>query len=185
MSCRDLPAPVVTLAVALVVVLSTAFHAAARPAARSQSAPPPAQPAPRPSTPAPPPAPSGTAREPAPSLALLGVPVYPGAQFLRSFDAGRGQRFYLFGTAASFAQVVAYYKGALKTGGDLVFEVPATHMFEVGRFNESTMAFPPGVTIKDYASGVSGGYPNTVAGATPARFPTVIQIVPVAPGTRR
>lgn len=122
--------------------------------------------------------------EVAPSPALLGLPVYPGAQFLRSFDAGRGQRFYLFGTPASFAQVVAYYKGALKTGGDLVFEVPATHMFEVGRFNENTMSFPSGVTVKDYASGVSDGYPN-VAGATPARFPTVIQIVPVAPGTKR
>ena len=32
--------------------------------------------------------------------------------------------------------------------GNLVFKEPPTHMFEIGRFREETMAFPPGVTIK-------------------------------------
>ena len=41
------------------------------------------------------------------------------------------------------------------------------------------MAFPPGVTIKDYQSDVSQGYPNPKPGGQPARFPTIIQIVPV------
>jgi hypothetical protein len=41
------------------------------------------------------------------------------------------------------------------------------------------MAFPPGVTIKDFQSEVSQGYPNPKTGAQPARFPTVIQIVAV------
>jgi hypothetical protein len=41
------------------------------------------------------------------------------------------------------------------------------------------MAFPPSVTIKDYESAVSQGYPNPKPGGLPPRFPTIIQIVPV------
>ena len=107
------------------------------------------------------------------------MPVYPGAQFLASYDAGRGQRYYLFGSAAPFADLVAYYRNVLKQKGDLVFDVPATHEFDVGKFREETMAFPPGVTVKDYQSAVSEGYPNPKLGGQPARFRTVIQIVPV------
>jgi hypothetical protein len=93
--------------------------------------------------------------------------------------AGRGQRYYIFGSAASFVDLVAYYRAALKDKGEMVFDVPATHEFDVGKFNENTMAFPPGVTIKDFQSDVSQGYPNPKAGGQPARFPTIIQIVPV------
>ena len=103
-----------------------------------------------------------------------------GAQFIASYDAGRGQRYYLFGSTASFVDLVTYYRNALKQKGELVFDVPATHEFDVGRFHEETMAFPPGVTIKDFQSDVSQGYPNPKPGGQPARFPTVIQIVPVA-----
>jgi hypothetical protein len=117
----------------------------------------------------------------APTEATLGVPIYPGAQFLASYDAGRGQRYYLFGTSASFVDLVMYYRNALKMRGDLVYDVPATHEFDVGRFNEETMAFPPGVTIKDFQSDISQGFPNPKPGGQPARFPTIIQIVPVAP----
>ena len=98
----------------------------------------------------------------------------------RSYDAGRGQRYYLFGSAASFVDLVAYYRNVLKQKGELIFDVPATHEFDVGRFREETMAFPPGVTIKDFQSDVSQGYPNPKPGGQPARFPTIIQIVPVA-----
>jgi len=110
---------------------------------------------------------------------MLGVPFYPSMQFIESFDAGLGQRYYLFGATASFADVVAYYKSVLKQRGDLVFEEPATHQFDIGRFNEQTMAFPPSVTVKDYTWGGMPGYPNPKAGAEPARFRTVIQIVPI------
>jgi hypothetical protein len=110
---------------------------------------------------------------------MLGVTLYPGAQFLKSYDAGRGQRFYLFGSTASFVDLVTYYRTILKQKGELVFDVPATHEFLVGRFREETMAFPPGVTIKDFQSEVSQGYPNTRPGGRPERFPTIIQIVPV------
>ncbi len=114
----------------------------------------------------------------APSAAQLGFPVFPAAQFVTSYDAGRGQRYYLYGATAPFAELVQYYRTALKEKGTLVFEQPPTHMFEIGRFREETMAFPPGVTVKDYATGGSGGYPNPRAGAQPARFTTIIQIVP-------
>jgi hypothetical protein len=145
----------------------------------SQSArPSPPSPAPAPATPqvpAVPPA-SGT-----PDQSMLGVPLYPGAQFLASYDAGRGQRYFLFGSTASFIEVVTFYRSALKQKGDLVFDAPATHEFDVGKFREETMAFPPGVTVKDFQSQVSQGYPNPKPGGQPARFPTVIQIVPAQP----
>jgi len=108
----------------------------------------------------------------------LGVTLYPGAQFLGSYDAGRGQKFYLYGTTASFAAIVAFYREILKRSGDVVFDAPATHVFETGRFREETMAFPPSVTVKDYTWGGGAGYLNPKPGAKPARFPTIIQIVP-------
>jgi hypothetical protein len=149
--------------------------------------PPAPQPFPRPVSQPPKPAPpagqpptaAAVAPEGAPTEAMLGVPIYPGAQFIASYDAGRGQRFYIFGSAAGFAELVAYYRTVLKQKGELVFDVPATHEFDVGRYREDTMAFPPGVTIKDFLSDVSQGYPNPKPGAKPARFPTIIQIVPV------
>ena len=142
----------------------------------------PAAPAPTPEAP-PQAAPAAPVDPNAPTAASLGLPLYPGAQFIASYDAGRGQRFYLFGTTASFAEIVAYYRTYLKERGDFVYEEPPTHMFEVGRFREETMAFPPGVTIKDYTWGGSKGYPNPKRGTQPERFPTVIMLVPVPAGT--
>ncbi len=114
----------------------------------------------------------------------LNVPLYPAAQFLASYDAGRGQRYYLFGSTASFADLVAYYRTQLRDRGTLVFEEPAAHMFEVGRFRDDAMAFPPSVTIKDWTFGGSQGYPNPRRGGQPERFPTVIVVVPpTAPAT--
>ena len=111
--------------------------------------------------------------------------MYPGAQFLASYDAGRAQRYYIFGSTAPFAELVLYYRTQLKERGSLVFQDPPTHMFEVGRFDDDTMAFPPGVTIKDWTSGGSQGYPNPKLGAQPARFPSVVMIVPAPPGAPR
>jgi len=117
--------------------------------------------------------------EAGPPEGSLGVPIYPGAQFLASYNAGRGQRFYWFGATASFVDVVGFYRSVLKQRGELIVDAPATHEFDVGRFREETMAFPPGVTVKDFQTQVSQGYPNPRLGAQPPRFPTVIQIVPV------
>jgi hypothetical protein len=148
-----------------------------RPPAAPQSATTPPRQAPAATTPVLP-------AEPVPTEAELGVPVYPGAKFLRSFDAGQGQRYYLYGSTASFAELVLYYRAQLKDKGDLVYDVPPVHMFEVGKFREETMAFPPGVTVKDYAAGGGKGYLVPTPGANPSRYPTVIQIVPVLAANR-
>jgi hypothetical protein len=120
-----------------------------------------------------------------PNAATLGVAIYPGAQFLASYDAGRGQRYYLFGATAAFADVVGYYRTQLDDRGDLVYKEPGTHMFSggsLGRYREETMVFPPSVTVKDWTAGGSQGYPNPRAGAQPARFPTIVMIVPSPAG---
>lgn len=128
-------------------------------------------------------APAPAAQPPAiPGVPALGVPLYPSAQFLTSYEAGRGQRYYMFGTTASFADLVTYYRTQLRDRGNVVFEEPPTHVFDVGRFRDETMAFPPSVTIKDWTFGGSQGYPNPQRGAQPARFPTIIMIVPAPPG---
>ncbi len=165
------------------------FPQPGQPASAPRQAPaqrPPAVVAPAPAVPAAaqPAATPGT--EVAPTEAQLGFPIYPTAVFLRSYDAGRGQRYYIYGVGSPFAEMVNYYKNVLKEKGDLVFEVPPTHVFEIGRFREETMAFPPGVTVKDYTFSGSAGYPNPRPGQQPERFPTLIQIVPLpattAPG---
>jgi hypothetical protein len=154
------------------------------------------QPFPRPGFPAPAaPAPKPAQNLPAaqaapldpasPTEAALGFPLYPAAQFIASYDAGRSQRYYIFGSTAAYADLVAYYKTTLKERGTQVFDEPPTYMFEVGRFREETMAFPPGVTIKDWTWGGTAGYPNPKPGAQPARFPTIIMIVPAPPGASR
>ena len=144
------------------------------------------QPFPKPGQPAPPTAQptdpatpvSALPAEPQPTDSSLGVAIYPTAQFITSYDAGKGQRYYLFGTTATFAEIVQYYRSTLKQRGELVFEEPQIHQFEIGRFREETMAFPPSVTVKDYTWGGGAGYLNPKPGAKPARFPTIIQIVP-------
>lgn len=150
------------------------------------NAPPPPRPATQPPTQPAPSAPRPSDPAAAPTEAALGLPIFPEAKFLTSYDAGRGQRYYLFGSTGTFAEVVAYYRTALKNKGELVFDAPATHMFEVGKFKEETMAFPPSVTVKDYTWGGSQGFPNPKAGSQPVRFPTIIQIVPLPePGGQR
>ncbi len=154
----------------------------AQPARPAPAAPPPT------TTPAPAPAPATMAPgagEAAPTEAQLGFPIYPTAVFLRSYDAGRGQRYYVFGVGSPFAEMVTYYRNVLREKGNLVFDVPPTHVFEIGRFREETMAFPPGVTVKDYTFSGSAGYPNPRPGQQPERFPTLLQIVPAPAGSPR
>jgi hypothetical protein len=98
--------------------------------------------------------------------------------YLTSYDAGRGQRFHLYGVTLSYADAVNYYRTTLKQRGEQLFESPPTHQFEIGRFRDSEMAFPPSVTVKDFTWGGSAGYLNPNKGGTPERFPTIIQIVP-------
>ncbi|MGE5243822.1 MAG: hypothetical protein ACM3SQ_06315 [Betaproteobacteria bacterium] len=152
----------------------------------SGSAPSPARQAPAvpaPKAPATPPAQAAVQPAGEPTETTLGVPIYPGAQFITSYDAGRGQRYYVFGSTASYGDLVAYYRNVLRQKGDEVFDVPATYEFDIDKFREDTMAFPPSVTIKDFQSAVSQGYPNPKPAAQPAYFPSIIQIVPSRPGS--
>ncbi len=77
---------------------------------------------------------------------------------------------------------MAYYRNVMRTRGDEVFREPPVHMFDIARFRDQTMAFPPSVTVKDYSWGGSQGYLNPNAGEDPARYRTIIQIVPLPPG---
>lgn len=155
------------------------------------------QPAPKPAQPStqPPPATSNQAPPPAsrpaqpaakevsaPPPTEVYFPVYPAAQFLAVYDAGRSQRYYIYGATAPFAEVVTFYRSQLDEKGSLIFKEPPTHMFEIGRYKEETMAFPPGVTVKDWTWGGSAGYINPKPKGQPERFPTIIMIVPPLPG---
>jgi hypothetical protein len=185
---RRLHAALLTLAVVAPAAGQTTppFPHMAPNAAAGQQA---ARPQPPPSVP---PVPGGRAAAPGPGQTpapgaqptadAAFFPIYPAAQFIASYDAGRGQRYLVYGTTAPYVELVAYYRSQLKERGTAVFEEPPTHMFEVGRFRAETMAFPPGVTIKDWTWGGSRGYPNPKPGAEPAHFPTIIMIVPPPPG---
>lgn len=152
------------------IFVALLLAAAAVPASAQQ---PPATPKPAVQAPAP------AAPEQAPTEGSLGAPFYPSMVFLGSFDAGSGQRYYLFGINAAFADVVSWYKTALKQRGELVFDEPATQQFDIGKFREETMVFPPSVTVKDYTWGGMKGFPNPKPNAEPERFWTVVQIVPI------
>lgn len=115
---------------------------------------------------------------------MVGLPgfVPASAEYLESFDAGRGQRYYIYGTNDAYADVLAYYKAILRSNREL-FKVPPMQQFDLpGKFKEETLAFPVCVIVKDYTwKGPDGDGPDGylfVKGTTEKRFKTVIQIVP-------
>jgi hypothetical protein len=169
----------------------------------AQSAPPPTQPPPPTQTPVPKPFPGAnppapTNKPPAPGTQatttavpktstsqegaafdprLTGLPIYPGAEMLASFDSG-SQRVFLFGSSMPYSDVVAYYKTQLRSGGNEVFRSPAMQQFDLGSFRSETMDYRPSVVVKDYGATEPAGYLH-VSGTTEKRYRTVIQIVPV------
>lgn len=158
----------------------------AGPTSATTSAPPPrtSQPSrPAPAAPAvqtPAPAPPAASRAGAPALPTT-IPIYPSAEFIDAFDAGSGQRYYLYGTNVPYADIVAYYRTAMKTGGREIYRNPGMQQFDLGKFQDDTMAYPPSVVVKDYYSENSPGY-LFADGTTEKRFRTIIQIVPPGPG---
>jgi hypothetical protein len=103
--------------------------------------------------------------------------VFPGAEFIATYDAGRGhQQYHLYGTNTPYAEVVAHYKNTLRGRNSEVFRTPPTHQFDLGRFSEDTMAYPPSVVVKDYTWNGSPGYLHA-AGTTEKRYRTIVQIV--------
>jgi hypothetical protein len=108
-----------------------------------------AQPPQTPQQPAQPaPAPAGV-----PNAATLGVQPYPTAEYIDSFDAGKGQRYYLFGTNAAYAEIVGYYRNLMRNGGRTLLEGPAMQQWDLGKFQEQTMAYPPSVVVKGLCVG--------------------------------
>jgi hypothetical protein len=169
------------LATALASVAAAQGQPVPRPFPGTRTPPPPAvtQPAP---TPPPAGATPSTAQVPgSPDAALAGIPLFPQAEFLDSYDAGQGQRYYLYGTNAPFEEVVGHFRTALRSGGRQLYRTPAIQQFDLGRFESDQMAFPPSVVVKDYAGGTGGGY-LFVRDAAEQRFRTIIQIVPPPPG---
>lgn len=157
---------------------STGSGSAARPSAPTGGMPA-STAGPRPAQ-VPPPAP----REAAPTNDVLrDAPVFPSAQFIGSYDAGHNQRYYLYGTDASYADVLNFYKKQLRDGGRELYKVPAMQQFELGKYDDSTMAYPPSVMVEDYVGDGSKGY-LFVSGTSEKRFRTVIQIVPNAAPSR-
>lgn len=105
------------------------------------------------------------------------APIYPTAELVDSFDAGQGQRYYIYASNASYTDVVTYYRNLLKNGGREIYKTPGMQQFDLGRYQESQMAFPPSVVVMDYGTAGSPGY-LAVTDTTSRRFKTVIQIVP-------
>ena len=82
------------------------------------------------------------------------------------------------GTNTPYADIVVYYKNILKNSSNReLFRTPAMHQFDLGRYAEETMAYPPSVVVKDYTWNESQGY-LVVSGTAEKRYKTVIQIVP-------
>ena len=107
---------------------------------------------------------------------LTGMPIYPGAEMLSSFDSG-SQKVFLFGSSMPYADVVAYYKTQLRSGGNELFRTPAMQQFDLGSFRGESMDYRPSVVVKDYGAAAAGYL--YVTGTTEKRYRTVIQIVPV------
>jgi hypothetical protein len=55
--------------------------------------------------------------------------------------------------------------------------------FELGRFRDDRMAYPPSIVVKDYSWNASPGYLH-VAGTSEVRYKTIIQVVPPDPNDR-
>ena len=127
------------------------------------------------------PDPRTTSTENLPTGVVLDIPIYPNASYLGAYDAGRGQTFHLFGSNVSFQEMVSYYSTILDERGNRVFDAPATHQFDTGRFRDDEMTYRPSVTIKDYTWNGSDGFLNPVPGADPTRYQTVIQIATAPP----
>ena len=53
-----------------------------------------------------------------PTEATLGFPICPNAVYLTSYDAGHGQRYYLFGTNAVYSDLLQYYSKVLDERGE-------------------------------------------------------------------
>ena len=112
-----------------------------------------------------------------PTESDLGVRVFDGADYLDVVELGKGQRAFLFGTNAPFADVVAFYKRE-RGGGRELFRTPPMQQFDFDvKFRDETMMVQPAVVVKDYAWNMGGGYVS-LDGTQERHYKTIVQIVP-------
>lgn len=109
----------------------------------------------------------------------LGLPMYPGAEFLAKHEAGPSQQLYIYGTSAAYVTVIEFYRTALRDRGRQLFGGPM-HQFDLARYRRETMMLQPAVTVKDYTWNGREGYVH-VSGRQIVKYPTVIQVVPPGP----
>ena len=64
-------------------------------------------------------------------------------------DIGRGQRYYLFGTNAAYAEIVGYYKNIMKNGGRTIFEAPAMQQWDLGKSFDTFCPMGPWIATAD------------------------------------
>jgi len=108
-----------------------------------------------------------------------GCRFFPGAQFITSYDAGRGQRYYIFGTAGVVCRTRGLLSDRAQQKGELVYEVPATHEFDVGKYREETMGFRGRDESRTSVGDLARDIPILNRGRTACKISTLIQIVPV------
>jgi hypothetical protein len=179
---------VTRLVLAAAMLAAVAIPLSARTGAASQSTQSPPVPRPFPGT-TPPPistTPTTASEQPAtaplqqqqpPAAAGVDQYVFPGAEFIATYDAGKGhQQYHLYGTNTSYSEVVAHYRNTLRGRNDEVFRTPPTYQFDLGRYDDNNMSYPPSVVVKDYTWNGSAGYLH-VAGTTEKRYRTIVQIV--------
>lgn len=165
---------IAVLTAALFAAAGLGAHAFAEASARTQD-----PPRPRPFPGAAPPSTQTPPQQqpPATQDPALGLPMYPGAQLLTTYEAGPNQKVHLYGTSAAYPTVVEFFKTALKERGRTLFGGPM-HQFDLGRFRRETMTLQPALTVKDYTWNGREGYVH-VSGRQVIKYPTVIQVVPL------
>ena len=98
-----------------------------------------------------------------PTEGSLGVPIYPAAAVHHVLRRRARTALLPLWHHRRLRRDRAVLQDTLKQRGELVFEEPPVHQFDIGRFREETMAFPPSVTVKDYTWGGIGGISESEA----------------------
>jgi hypothetical protein len=88
----------------------------------------------------------------------LGCALFPQLRLLETYDAGSGQKYFILARTRRTSRSCSSNRTSLRTGGREIYRAPAPAMqqFDLGRFQEETMAYPPSVVVKDYGGSSAG-----------------------------
>ena len=111
----------------------------------------------------------------------LAFPIYPAAQFLASYDAGRGQRYYIFGTDDAIRGRRELLPHAARRERQPRVQGAADAHVRGRPLPRRDDGVPAGCDGEGLDVGRIAGLSEPEAGAQPARFPTIIMIVPPPP----